>query len=89
MSGICFHIFVKYHATNLSVRLLEAPGAQAQHQKRRQRAALGINEPTSNSRLTRPILRIFRPKNPKNAKNTNVGPLKETIPLTKKKAPYQ
>ena len=43
---------------------------------------------TSHSRLTRPILLICWPKNAKNAKNTNVGPLKETIPLTKKKAPF-
>ena len=43
--------------------------------------------PTSNSRLTPPIFLIFWSKNSKNAKNTNVGPLKETIPLTKKKAP--
>ena len=35
-------------------------------------------QPTSNSRLTPPILLIFWPKNQKNAKNTNVGPLKET-----------
>ena len=43
---------------------------------------------TSNSRLTPPILLIFWPKNSKAVKTTNVGPLKETIPLTKKKAPY-
>ena len=37
--------------------------------------------------LTPPILLIVWPKDATNAKNTNVGPLKERIPLTKKKAP--
>ena len=44
-------------------------------------------QPTSNSRLTPLILLISWPKNAKNANNTNVGPVKETIPLTRKKAP--
>ena len=43
---------------------------------------------TSNSRLTRPFLLTFWPENAKNAKTTDVRPLKETIPLTKKKAPF-
>ena len=44
-------------------------------------------QPTSNSRLTPPILLIVWPKKRRNATITNVGPLKETIQKTKKKAP--